>query len=145
MLTTNNPFVEITLSDFPKKYPSLHKSALEESWWIAQSTNLPVSKKVVVFFLGVTPAGFCIPMLEGGVVRTGPIYVCPRYRKTGVAVSFLRDFYEDRAGAAVIHQDNIEAEKIYASLGFEDTGPYKRSGDRKVRLWKKPAKVLQTA
>lgn len=94
----------------------------------------PGSERVLLAFVDGEPAGFLCGLLKRSACYSRPsaevteLYVCPAYRRQGVARQLLEAFFElcRQEGAEAVTvltgEDNAPAQALYQRMGFAPSG-----------------------
>lgn len=81
------------------------------------------TKAVTGFFKGSEIVGFAVPRKDvDGRYRTGAIFVSKRFQHQGIAGTFVKQYFSDKSGRAMIEPDNTKSQKLFESSGFKRSG-----------------------
>lgn len=124
---TDISFKSITVDD-PKIVKLIDES--EGDKFLGDIVRERKTKSVTGFFKGTEAVGFAVPRKDSdGRYRTGAIFVTSRLQHQGIAGIFVRQYFADKPGRAMIESENIKSQKLFESAGFKRSGKTIREDD----------------
>jgi hypothetical protein len=118
-------FNDLTFKSVSVADPAMAKliTESEDDRFLGDIVKERKTKSVTGFFKGSEVVGFAVPRKDSdGRYRTGAIFVSKRFQQQGIAGEFVKDYFADKPGRAMIETDNTKSQKLFESNGFKRSG-----------------------